>query len=70
VGIVIADDYIVALDTLVLLRTQLSYLERVSHELLLSVTLGLRGRPLPLRQGRFACKASSAGVFIHDRVGS
>lgn len=40
-GIVITDEFMAALDTLVLLRTQLAYLERTSRELLLSIALGL-----------------------------
>jgi hypothetical protein len=40
-GIVITDEVFAALDTLIQLRTQLALLERVSRELLLSVSLGL-----------------------------
>lgn len=40
-GVVITDEVFAALDTLILLRTQLALLERVSRELLLSVSLGL-----------------------------
>jgi hypothetical protein len=40
-GIVMTDEVFAALDTLILLRTQLALLERVSRELLLGLSLGL-----------------------------